>query len=180
MNILRGVSGVLLAGFILLMSSSAIAESPDTEAMTADKMASIILRIDKKARVEGNVIEFEIQQYPVVLVFDEVADRMRLMSPVGKAEDIDAAQMTRLMQANFDSALDARYAIANDVLWGLFVHPLSSLTEEEFVVAIGQTINVVVTFGKSYSSGVFVYGGGDSSGIERRKLIDQLKDLVKT
>lgn len=180
MYILRMLSGVVLIGLSILTSSLALAEEPAAKPMTADRMASIILRVDKDARVEGNVIEFEVEQYPVVMVFDEQADRMRLMSPVRKVEDLDAKQMMRLMQANFDSALDARYAIANDVLWGLFVHPLSTLSEEEFVVAIGQTINVVVTFGASYSSGVFVYGGGDSSGIERRKLIDQLKELIRT
>lgn len=180
MYILRMLSGVVLIGLSIFTSSLALAEEPAAKPMTADRMASIILRVDKDARVEGNVIEFEVEQYPVVMVFDEQADRMRLMSPVRKVEDLDAKQMMRLMQANFDSALDARYAIANDVLWGLFVHPLSTLSEEEFVVAIGQTINVVVTFGASYSSGVFVYGGGDSSGIERRKLIDQLKELIRT
>ncbi|MFK7888381.1 MAG: type III secretion system chaperone [Gammaproteobacteria bacterium] len=179
MIIRRWALGLVLMG-CGLVSTPAFGEQAEASKMTADRLATILLRVDKKARIEDNVIEFEIQQYPVVMVFDETADRMRLMSPVGKIEDMDEAEMLRLMQANFDSALDARYAVANDILWGLFVHPLSTLTEEEFLVAIGQTINVVVTFGKSYSSGVFVYGGGDSSGIERRKLIDQLKDLVKT
>lgn len=161
-------------------AAPAVAADATERAMTADRLATILLRVDKNARANGNVVEFEVDKYPMVMVYDEAADRMRLMSPVGKVEDLDSAEMLRLMQANFDSALDARYAIANDVLWGLFVHPLSTLSEEEFVVAIGQTINVVATFGTTYNSGVFVYGGGDSSGIEQRKLIDRLKDLVKT
>jgi len=36
------------------------------------------------------------------------------------------------MQANFDSALDARYAIAKGKLWSAFIHPLSELNEEQF------------------------------------------------
>ncbi|MEO1576353.1 MAG: hypothetical protein AAFU65_15505, partial [Pseudomonadota bacterium] len=95
-------------------------------------------------------------------------------------DELEDGELLRVMQANFDSALDARYAVANNVLWSVFVHPLASLGEEQFVVAIGQTINVVLTFGSSYSSGVFVFNGGDSTEIERRKLIDRLRELLET
>lgn len=149
-------------------------------AMTGERLLGLIQRIDDDARLSGTVVEFEVEGMPLVLVFDEGADRMRLMSPVTKLDELDDGELLRVMQANFDSALDARYAVANDVLWSVFVHPLASLSEEQFVVAIGQTINVVVTFGTSYSSGVFVFNGGDSSEIERRKLIDRLRDLLET
>jgi hypothetical protein len=82
-----------------------------------------------------------------------------------------------LLQANFDSALDARYAIAQDTLWGTFIHPLSELSDEEFLVGLAQTVNVVTSYGTSYSSGMFIFGGGDSSDIERQRLIEELKNI---
>jgi hypothetical protein len=50
------------------------------------------------------------------------------------------------------------------------------LTDEEFLVGLGQTVNVVMSFGTSYSSGMFIFGSGDSAEIERNRLIEQLKE----
>ncbi|MEM6639583.1 MAG: type III secretion system chaperone [Pseudomonadota bacterium] len=148
--------------------------------MTGERMQSIIKRVDADANAQGNVVEFDFDGTPLVLVYDAAADRMRLMSPVVKVDELKDGQLKRMMQANFDSALDARYAIANEVVWSVFIHPLSSLSEEQFITAIGQTINVVATFGTSYNSGVFVYGGGDSSELERREVIDRLREFIGT
>ncbi|MEM6732672.1 MAG: hypothetical protein AAF658_14025, partial [Myxococcota bacterium] len=76
---------------------------------------------------------------------------------------------------NFDSALDARYAIANDQIWSVFVHPLSSLTPRDLVSGIAQTANCVATFGSSFSSGALVFGGGDSQRLEAERLQRLLK-----
>ena len=82
----------------------------------------------------------------------------------------------RLMQANFDSALDARYAIAQDTLWGVFIHSLSELSDDEFLTALGETVNIVLTYGTTYSSGLMIFGAGDSAEIQRRQLIDELRN----
>jgi len=78
------------------------------------------------------------------------------------------------LQANFDSALDARYAVANGVLWSAYIHPLSSLQDKQFLEAVGQVVNLTSTFGSSYSSGALIFNGGDSKEIQRRDLIDKL------
>lgn len=165
---------------LLLCGVRNVVADEDAGPMTGERLANLLKRLDTDARLDGTVVEFEVEGVPLVLVFDETADRMRLMSPVRKVDELEEGQLLRLMQANFDSALDARYAIANNVLWSVYVHPLASLSEEQFVVAVGQTINVVLTFGESYSSGVFIFNGGDSSAIERRKLIDRLRELLTT
>ena len=56
-----------------------------------------------------------------------------------------------------------------------FYRPLPALTDEEFLVGLGQTANVVMTFGDSYSSGMFMFNSGDSAEIEQQKLIEELK-----
>ena len=78
------------------------------------------------------------------------------------------------MQANFDTALDARYAIANGLVWGTFIHPLDSLTTRDFASGILQTKSLADTFGTTFSSGALSYGGGDSGAI----IEDQLKELL--
>ena len=81
----------------------------------------------------------------------------------------------RLMQANFDSALDARYAVAQGRLWGVFIHPLSPLERDQFLSGIAQTINLARTYGQTYSGGANVFGGGDLNRIYQ----DLLDDLRK-
>ena len=110
-----------------------------------------------------------------LVVYDVIADRMRIVIPITEADELEPERLARLMQANFDSALDARYAIARGKLWGTFIHPLSTLTDEEFLVGLGQTANVVMSYGTSYSSGMFTFGGGDSAEIERQRLIEKLR-----
>jgi len=57
------------------------------------------------------------------------------------------------MEANFDRTLDARYALFQGKLWSVYLHPLNSLTEEEFAAALDQVANLVETYGTTYASG---------------------------
>ncbi|MCH8320737.1 MAG: type III secretion system chaperone [Acidobacteria bacterium] len=122
----------------------------------------------------GPIWAFRVADLEVTVVYDVDADRMRIIIPIGPAENIPKEELVRVMQANFDSALDARYAIANGMLWGTFVHPLSELSDEEFLVGLGGTANIVLTYGTSYSSGLLIFGGGDSAEM-RRNLIEELR-----
>ena len=142
--------------------------------MTAIRMSELILRVDENAINDGSTWYFNIIGLDAVLVFDIEADRMRVLIPIENTGDLSKGELLRLMQANFDSALDARYAIAQGQLWGAYIHPLSTLTDEEFLLGIGQTANVVASFGSSYSSGMFVFGGGDSGEIERKRFLEEL------
>ncbi|MEM1260893.1 MAG: type III secretion system chaperone [Pseudomonadota bacterium] len=145
------------------------------EPMTAERLGELIVAVDDNASQDGNSWFFRIEGLETTVVFDVAADRMRIVIPIVSAEELEPAMLTRLLQANFDTALDARYAIANGQVWGTFIHPLSSLSDEQFLVGLAQTANVVLTFGTSFNSGVFIFGGGDSADIERRQLIDELK-----
>ena len=70
--------------------------------------------------------------------------------------------------------MDARYAIARDIVWAAYLHPLKALSDAEFLSGIGQAVNLAQTFGKTYSSGGVAYGDGDSSGIIELGLIEKL------
>jgi hypothetical protein len=155
-------------------------ESPESEAlngrpMTAERLGELILNIDDTATLESTSWHFNVSGLDAVAIYDVYADRMRIVIPIGRVDELEEGELPRLMQANFDSALDARYAIAQGLLWGTYIHPLSTLTDEEFLVGVGQTANIVFTYGTSYSSGLFMFNGGDSVEIERKKLIEELK-----
>lgn len=136
-------------------------------------------RIDRKAVREGNSVRFTAGEHQTVMVADPAADRMRVMVPIAHTADLPAELLMRLLQANFDSALDARYAVANEIVWGVFIHPLGSLGEDEFVSGIGQAVNIARSFGTSFSSGAVVYGGGDSQALQLRDFLEELEELVE-
>jgi len=167
---------VLSITFLVLGASLASSqESGQGLRMTIEDLEITISSIDPDYERNETYIRFNVTDIEVSVVADNDADRMRIMIPVVPAEALNEELLFRVMQANFDSALDARYAIGQGVLWSTFIHPLSSLTENDFLSAIGQTINTATSFGTSFSSGALVYGGGDSNQLnEQRKLIDDL------
>ncbi len=160
----------------LLSPAAAFAQDTDESSgvMTVSQLGRIIAAMDSDARQRGPTFEFTVQDIPVIVITDPRADRMRAMVPIRSAEGLTTEELMRLMQANFDSALDARYAVAQGRLWGVFIHPLSPLEPGEFVSGIAQTVNVALTYGQTYSGGASVFGGGDSTDLHRQ-LLDELR-----
>jgi hypothetical protein len=135
--------------------------------MTLSRMADIVAAIDADVVANGPTLQFTIEDIPVMIVADAAADRMRAMVPIASAEGLSPEDLLRMKQANFDTALDARYAVANGRLWGVFIHPLSPLEKDQLISALVQTVNVARSYGQSYSGGASIFGGGDSNGIYR-------------
>lgn len=174
-------AALALAPLTLAAQETDTPTDPETQAvpqpeapMTMARIARIVQSIDADARAQGSAIEFTLDGIPVIVVADATADRMRAMVPIASAAGLSEADMLRMMQANFDSALDARYAVANGRLWGVFIHPLSPLSRDQFLSGLVQTVTVARTYGTAYTSGGAVFGGGDSNEIYR-ELLDKLK-----
>jgi len=152
------------------------APAPEPD-MTLDRLDTILRALDPGAQGNGKVWQVTIDDVQVLVVTDARADRMRALTPVTRRADVTQDQMTRMMQANFDSALDARYAIANDVLWSAYIHPLSPLQKDQLISGIGQVVNLAQSFGTLYSSGGLLYGGGDSGALQRALIEELLKKV---
>lgn len=161
-----------LAVLVLGTVSQALAQDAEPP-MTVERMAEIILALDPEAQRAGNQFQFLIEDVPVIVVSDPSSDRMRAIVPIRSADTITPEEMVRMMQANFDSALDARYSIAQGRLWGAFIHPLSPLEKNQFISGVGQAVNLARTYGSLYSGGALSFRGGDSGDINRA-LIDDL------
>ena len=124
-------------------------------------LESLLRRIDKDVKGKPGSWKIHYEGMEILVMTDTKADRMRIVSAVVEADQLDQSQLYRLMQANFDSALDARYAIARNYVWSAFNHPLSSLNDRELFSGLAQVITLTATFGSSYSSGAMVFDGGD-------------------
>ncbi|MEP1765414.1 MAG: hypothetical protein ABJJ53_01985 [Sulfitobacter sp.] len=149
-------------------------EEPVEGPMTLGRLAGIVRALDPEVVAQGPTLRFSIADIPVMIVADGAADRMRAMVPIASADGLSAQDLLRVMQANFDTALDARYAIANGRLWGVYIHPLSPLQKDQLISALVQTVNVARSYGQTYSGGAQVFGGGDSNGIYQ-ELFEDLK-----
>ncbi|MEL6521643.1 MAG: hypothetical protein AAFQ66_11810 [Pseudomonadota bacterium] len=180
---------ILFAIFLAAMATHAQAqEEPSTDApaeapvveppMDLARMADILQALDPEVQARGTAFQLTIGDVPIVIITDPVADRMRAMVPIRDASAMTSEELMRVMQANFDTALDARYAIAQGRLWSTFIHPLSPLKKDQLISGLGQTVNVATSYGTLYSGGALSYGGGDSGEIQR-KLIDDLLDKGK-
>lgn len=149
--------------------STLAAEQP----MTVTRLGEIIATLDPDNRNNGAQFQMTIEDVPILIVTDARADRMRAMVPIRSAADMTSEEITRVMQANFDTALDARYAIAQGRLWGVYIHPLSPLEKDQFISGLGQAVNLAKTYGSLYTGGAMSFGGGDSVPLQRQ-LIDRL------
>ena len=147
----------------------------DGHLMTPDRAVATALALDPEARATPNGAEFTVLDVPVLMILDPVADRIRVMVPIRSAETLTEAELLRMMQANFDSALDARYAVARGRAWPVYLHPLAALDRPQLVAGIGQAVNAALSYGTLYSSGAMQFGGGDSGEALRRQLEELLE-----
>lgn len=155
--------------------------APDTDpqvtaedaGMTLERLTEIVLAIDEKAEVRGRAMRLTIAEVGVTIITDPKNNRMRAFVAIQSLDGVNQQLLYRMLQANFDSALDARYAIAKEHILSVFVHPLKELKKDQFIEGLGQVVNLVKTYGTAFTSGGMTFGGGDSRNLHR-KLIDEL------
>ena len=170
------VATLCMVALVACGADTSVEEAPTK--MSGSALAEIIQKFDEDAKVEGNGVQFTLNKRELFMVYDSEANRMRIITPIAPAGLAQEEMLTRMLQANYDAVLDARYALGNDIIWATFLHPLSSLTQEDFLSGVAQTVTAAETFGSSYTSGAMVFGGGDSNEIHE-DLIKQLQDATK-
>lgn len=126
----------------------------DESKMTQEKLQNLVTmsKVYKVEEEEKGYILFKYLGIKLALLSDEEHNRMRIISPITNYSSLAPKIKDSLMSSNFHLALDARYAVSEDNLFAAFLHPLSSLTEEDFASALKQVYNLAVSFGKTYSS----------------------------
>ncbi len=147
--------------------------------MTDAHLDGVLRRLDPKVEIQKNVRRLVVEGIALVVVTDAAADRMRIMSPIGPTAELKAEDYARLLQANFDAVLDARYAIAQGLVWSAFIHPLSPLTDEQLASAIAQVVVAASTYGTTFTSGALIFGGGDTQRLHR-ELFERIRKRGQT
>lgn len=97
------------------------------------------------------------EEIPVYVFSDDTNDRMRIMAPIGELNELDPKVLQVLLQANYDRALDAKYALRGVEVWAVSVHPLATLAPDDFASFIEQVVKLVKNTGSSYASSDLVF-----------------------
>ncbi|MFT5527902.1 MAG: hypothetical protein ACI9G1_001345 [Pirellulaceae bacterium] len=100
-------------------------------------------------------------QREIWIITDETHDRMRVMTPIMEEANLTQEDFRILLLANFDRALDAKYAISQGALWSIFVHPLEDLSGDLFLNAIHQVHTLADNYGTTYTSTDLAFHSGD-------------------
>ncbi len=127
--------------------------------MTAAGLIEIIEKQADTVDVKGNSVQFVFKEAMLVCIFDENANRMRIISPIVALEKLEEEQLLNSLVANFHSALDVKYALSDEIVWSVFIHPLKELSEGQLIDAINQVHTAAITFGSTYSSTNLIFPG---------------------
>lgn len=133
--------------------------------MTLDDLATLLARTTEDFRRNTTHWQFAHQGVPMACLTDPSFDRMRFIAPIKEMSKIDDETKDAVLEANFHTALDARYGSSNGLLFAAFIHPLSSLEATLAVSALDQVASLVQTFGSHYSGGTLELMGGRESNL---------------
>ncbi|WP_339730778.1 hypothetical protein [uncultured Gimesia sp.] len=127
-------------------------------ALNTQSISELIEEVSTLLETGAGCWKVEYKKRVLFLVVDEIHDRVRIMTPILKEEDLDEDDLWEVMEANFDRSLDARYAIGDEVLWSLFLHPLTDLSRPLFLDGLDQVVTLANNFGGSYCSSDIIFG----------------------
>lgn len=154
--------------FVLVLSPIVLAQTEKQEEMLTEnmdqtmsqqEMERIVKEMADEAKGESGVIEFIYQGIVMYLMSDVQHNRMRIISPIAEYNGLDKEVIDQAMQANFHTALDARYAVSDGVLYAAYIHPIAELEPKQLMFAVHQVANLAATFGTKFSSGALQFGG---------------------
>jgi hypothetical protein len=143
----------------------------DMQAQHMDNAKLVAILSQEVDSLTGDIGRWELfyNDLPMMVLTDEKNDRMRIIAPIVEASKLDEGLLLDCLTANFYSALDVKYAISNGLLWSVYVHPLSPVTEKEIKSALQQVYAAAATFGTTFSSTPLLFGGNQPTIIEHKK-----------
>lgn len=160
--------------YLYLLSNLFFLVTVQSQDMSAQKLSALITQVSDTITTNGNSIQFMFKQRPLYCIYDENANRMRIISPIVETKDLEEEQLLNALVANFHSALDVKYALSDEIMWSVFIHPLKELNDHQVLDAIHQVHAASITFGSTYSSTNLVFPGNT-----KKKEHSKLKRIEK-
>jgi hypothetical protein len=112
--------------------------------MTPEEITTTLTEVFEPAPIQNDIPgswQVETPNFRLLVLLSDDQSWLRLLIPIMSAE---AAQpfMAQLLEANFDDTQEVRYAIHQDVVWGVFQHSRESLVRNDFTEAIARLISL--------------------------------------
>ena len=157
----------VIIGLLVLAGLSLLGAGPEhpqeyplqaAPAMTLATLQGILKETVENLNGDNGQWRFTYSRVEMALLTNLPHDRMRIVAPIGAEAQLTDQQRKRMLEANFHSALDVRYATSNGLVYAAYIHPLSPLRREEIQSALRQVAELVKTFGTTYSSGELSFG----------------------
>ena len=128
-----------------------------SQSMNNERLQKILMENADSLQGNAGNWQFDFEDLAMLCLTDEANNRMRILTPVADADDLNSEEIKKCLEANFHTALDVKYAISENVVWVVFIHPLKELSEDQAIDALYQVYNATATFGTSYSSTHLVF-----------------------
>lgn len=122
--------------------------------------------VDHRASGPNEMWQFTLGGFPFLIQTQENANRMRIVAFITRQHMLGEAELVRMLEANYHSALDARYALADQQVVSLFLHPFEELDGGQFVMGLYQVLGCAQSFGSEYAGGTMTFGpssGGEGA-----------------
>ena len=134
--------------------------------MTLDTVSRLLDRLLEEKEGSDGFWHGQRNGVTLYVVADEEHDRIRIMAPIGEMRKADPGFLSILLQANFDRALDAKYAMRKRELWSVFMHPMSTLAPDDLGTFMDQVAKLVQNTGTTYASSELIFGVDDETDSE--------------
>jgi len=159
---------------VLIIISFLTFHSVKSQNMTNNELEKIFYVVSDSLQGSAGSWQFIIEETLLICVTDVNHNRMRIISPIIEEVRLSSEEKQLLLEANFHTALDARYAISDDYLWAAFIHPLKELSKDQVMDAISQVYTAVQTFGTTYNSTGLSFPGNSEEN-NKEKEVKELK-----
>lgn len=85
--------------------------------------------------------QVELPQLRLLVLLSEDQSWLRILIPIAPAGEAQPF-VEQLLEANFDDTQETRYALNQNVLWGVFQHNCETLDPEDFAAAVTRLISL--------------------------------------
>ncbi len=99
------------------------------------------LFVESVATPSPNSWQVETDKFRLLILLSDDEYWLRILIPIAPKEDAQPF-IEKLLEANFDITLETRYAIYENVLWGVFQYNFATLTVADFSAAIQSLLNL--------------------------------------
>ena len=134
--------------------------------------SGLAARVDRQIQPPSAMWVLQAGNFPVLIQTQEDVDRIRIVAFITDADSLAPEALRVMLEANYHTAMDARYAITGEHVVAAYLHPFEELNDEQFVLGFYQVVSCAETFGTHFSGGTMIFGETDA------ELDDELGDLA--